>query len=318
MNRSHPFSSPGRLFGPAVQFISKAFPPSHDSNNTYTNFKSPSTRVREISIDEEDPTYARLEALSATTMQAGDLRSVSPRPHRRGSSGDLTLTPTRSIALTDFSRSPSPYARSRSAAQSEDEDEDYDVPVSLRPLMHGAGDGSFSSRRLDGQRGWKSVFTEGGLGRFIFGTWTGSQVYVSLLVFWVGGCTFGLLLMNRFLLWTGVYKFPYPLTVAWVQLFLTHLLMVGFAALTRSCPRTLQKLGLKGLVAPTTARPLSSGGYRSISKGLVGALGSLLRPSTGGIAGGGLFEFDRKIALQMLPLVIIFLGQTLLSITSFA
>jgi hypothetical protein len=47
---------------------------------------------------------------------------------------------------------------------------------------------------------WKRVFRNGGLGNFFFGTWMGWQMYVGLLVFWVGVCGFGLLLMNRFIL----------------------------------------------------------------------------------------------------------------------
>jgi hypothetical protein len=35
----------------------------------------------------------------------------------------------------------------------------------------------------------------------------GWQVWVGLLVFLVGGCGFGLLLMNRFIMLTGVYKY---------------------------------------------------------------------------------------------------------------
>ena len=81
--------------------------------------------------------------------------------------------------------------------QSEDEDEDFEPADSIRPLVNDrVGRGSIS----------RGVWREGGLGDFFYGTWMGWQVYVALLVFWVGGCGFGLLLMNRFIMLTGVYK----------------------------------------------------------------------------------------------------------------
>lgn len=103
------------------------------------------------------------------------------------------------VPLIDLgSRSTSPYPRIRSAAQSEDEDDDYETASSIRPLVgRGAG------RGRNAQRG---IMSQGGLGHFLFSTWTGWQIWVALLVFWVGGCSFGLLLMNRFIMLTGVYK----------------------------------------------------------------------------------------------------------------
>jgi hypothetical protein len=96
------------------------------------------------------------------------------------------------------SRSNSPYPRIRSAAQSEDEDDEYEPASSIRPLVsHGVGRGSHAFRGF-----WQ----QGGPGAFFFSTWRGWQVWVGLLVFWVGGCSFGLLLMNRFIMLTGVYK----------------------------------------------------------------------------------------------------------------
>ncbi|KAF2097732.1 hypothetical protein NA57DRAFT_40103 [Rhizodiscina lignyota] len=247
------------------------------------------------------------------------MRGVSPRPHRRGSSGDLTLTPTtsRSIPLIDISRSPSPYPRSRSAAQSEDEDEDVDVPISLRPLIRDADDVS-ERRGVAARRGWKSIWREGGLGRFLFGTWMGYQVYVSLLVIWIGGCGFGLLLTNRFIWWTGVYKFPYPLTTTWIQLGIAHVLLMAWSSLTRAIARPLQILGMKGLVAPSTPGPMSSSGYRTGKPSLATAFKALFKPGIGGIAGGGVLEFDRKTALLALPPAIVFMGMTVLSNLSFA
>jgi hypothetical protein len=103
------------------------------------------------------------------------------------------------VPLIDIgSRSTSPYPRIRSAVQSEDEDDDYEPASSIRPLVgRGLGRGG------DAQR---SIFSQGGLGHFLFGTWMGWQIWIGLLVFWVGGCSFGLLLMNRFIMLTGIYK----------------------------------------------------------------------------------------------------------------
>lgn len=78
---------------------------------------------------------------------------------------------------------------------SEDESEfDFDDSAQSRPLV-----------KKGKQRG-RTIFERGAIGHFLFGTNLGSQVYIGLLVFWVGGCQFGLLLMNRFILWTGLYK----------------------------------------------------------------------------------------------------------------
>jgi hypothetical protein len=43
-----------------------------------------------------------------------------------------------------------------------------------------------------------------------------------------------------------------------------------------------------------------------------------LRNGSGGIAGGGLFEFDRKTARQVLPLALVYVGKVVLSNLSFA
>jgi hypothetical protein len=106
------------------------------------------------------------------------------------------------VPLIDLgSRSNSPYPRTRSAAQSEDEDDEYGPASSIRPLVgHGAGRGRNAAR---------GITSQGGLGGFFFETWAGWQTWVGLLVFWVGGCGFGLLLMNRFTMLTGVYKCVY-------------------------------------------------------------------------------------------------------------
>lgn len=77
-------------------------------------------------------------------------------------------------------------------------------------------------------------------------------------------------------------------------------------------------LGLKGIVAPSTPGPTHSAGYRAGKPGIITALTVLFRPGTGGIAGGGMFEFDRKTALQVLPPAFLFACGVALSNLSFA
>ncbi|KAF2690014.1 hypothetical protein K458DRAFT_383145 [Lentithecium fluviatile CBS 122367] len=184
------------------------------------------------------------------------------------------------IPLIDVgSRSTSPYPRSRSAVQSEDEDDDFEPADSIRPL-----------------------------------------IWVALLVFWVGGCGFGLLLMNRFIMLTGVYKFPFPLTGSYLQLILTHILLIGFSSLTRGLGNPLRKLGLGAAVAPGYPVAPAGGAFRSPTKqqSTVLRFGRWLTSGSGGIAGGGLFEFDWQVAKQVLPLAIVFCFKVVLSNFSFA
>ncbi|GME26152.1 Myo-inositol 2-dehydrogenase [Neofusicoccum parvum] len=224
------------------------------------------------------------------------------------------------VPLVDLSsRTPSPYPRSRtSAAASEDEEDDDYSPGSLvRPLV-AADIGTGGSATASSS--WRRVLLRsGGLGNFFFGTWAGWQVYVGLLVLWVAGCAFGLLLMNRFILLTGVYKFPYPLTMTWIQLVIEHVLLIGFAGLTRLLSRPLQRLGLGGVVAP--AAPLSTGqGFRGPAKshGVLAGLLRLVGSGSGGIAGGGIFEFEWPVAKHAVPLAVVYLAKVVLSNISFA
>ena len=63
---------------------------------------------------------------------------------------------------------------------SEDEDDDFEPADSIRPLVSHS-----LERRSTGT--FRGIWREGGLGNFFFGTWTGWQIWVALLVFWVGG-----------------------------------------------------------------------------------------------------------------------------------
>lgn len=229
---------------------------------------------------------------------------------QHNSQSDLQLP----VPLIDLgSRSTSPYPRSRSAAQSEDEDDDFEPASSIRPLVgHGSARAGHASR---------GIFTQGGLGAFLFGTWTGWQIWVGLLVFWVGGCGFGLLLMNRFIMLTGVYKFPFPLVGTYIQLIITHILLIAVSTLTRALDRPFRWLGLGPAVAPSF--PVSPHGGAGVYRGgnkkhILRSIGQWLSHGSGGIAGGGLFEFDMQIAKQVLPLAVVYVVKVLLSNFSFA
>ncbi|KAL1653820.1 hypothetical protein SLS61_003605 [Didymella pomorum] len=244
--------------------------------------------------------------------------TMDRRSHSRHGSQEAGASLAAPVPLIDIgSRSASPsYPRSRSAAQSEDEDDEYDYEgsSSIRPLVGG------SSSRYEHGTSFKMVLRQGGLGKWLFGTWAGWQVWVGLLVFWTGGCGFGLLLMNRFIMLTGVYKFPFPLTGTYVQLVLTHVLLIGFSSLTRGLASPLRRLGLGAAIAPAIPVAPQGGAFRNASTKKTGSARFLtwLSNGSGGIAGGGLFEFDYNTAKQVLPLAIIFVVKVLLSNFSFA
>lgn len=176
MNLPKPLLNTASFFKPALHYIS--VPPT-------TSQSTP--RERDPSIDETPPRFPTNRVMG---------RHV---PHDSNSSGGLE--PDNDIPLIDFSRTPSPTpyrARpSRSATQSEDEDADLDIPLSLRPLV---------GAHTDPGGRWKSFWSSGGLGAFLFGTWVGWQVYVGFLVLYVSAVGYTLVLLNRFILWS---KLPY-------------------------------------------------------------------------------------------------------------
>jgi hypothetical protein len=299
MNSPRPFSrSPKQTFRPAFDYLSSI------SRSTHRNPQPPPSAAhrRQTSASSLDDTDY-LDVNQHTTMEA------ARRSHSAHNS-QSELQP--GVPLIDLaSRSNSPYSRTRSAAQSEDEDDDYEPVSSIRPLVsHDVGRGGSV---------WRGIWRPGGLGGFFFGTWLGWQVWIGLLVFWVGGCGFGLLLMNRFIMLTGVYKFPFPLTGTYVQLILTHILLVGFSSLTRALSGPLHKLGLGAAVAPAIPVAPQGGAFRSPPRNSAPArFTRWLTNGAGGIAGGGLFEFDTNIAKQVLPLAVVFVVKVLLSNFSFA
>ncbi|KAF2853210.1 hypothetical protein T440DRAFT_390686 [Plenodomus tracheiphilus IPT5] len=215
------------------------------------------------------------------------------------------------IPLIDIgSRSTSPYPRNRSAAQSEDEDDDFEPVSSIRPLVsHDVSKGSHA---------WRGFWRQGGPGAFFFGTWLGWQIWIGLLVFWVGACGFGLLLMNRFIMLTGIYKLTYPLTETYIQLLITHVLLILVSSLIRFLSNPLRFIGFAAAIPPSQPAAPQGGAYRGSRKPGISAFARWLSNGSGGIAGGGLFEFDLQIAKQVLPLAVVYAVKVLLSNFSFA
>lgn len=185
MNSSRPFTrTANNIFRPAFSYLNNVA-----RDNLPTNQDRYLNKLRRknsaSSLDDTDHSdveqYAQMDASRTSHSSKNSLSELQP-----------------AVPLIDISsRSNSPYPRNRSAAQSEDEDDDFEPADSIRPLVN---------NRLNRGNTSRGVWGEGGLGGFFFGTWMGWQVYVALLVFWVGGCGFGLLLMNRFIMLTGVYK----------------------------------------------------------------------------------------------------------------
>ncbi|KAI9054266.1 hypothetical protein LZ554_001434 [Drepanopeziza brunnea f. sp. 'monogermtubi'] len=219
-----------------------------------------------------------------------------------------------SIPLISISRSPSPFRRrpSDSGLASDTDDDDWgDTPMPSQPFI------------LDRTKltGWRWLIYGGGMGQFFFNTPLGWQIYIAVLVFWLGGCQIGLTVMNRIILWTGVYKFPYPLTTTLIEMLMTHCWVLLSAYITRWVSPWLTTAGLSGGIAPSRPLPSpSSPGFRGLGKnpGFLASVGRWASYHTGGIAGGGLFEFDLPVVKTVLPCAIIFVAKVSLSNLSFA
>ncbi|KAK3065643.1 hypothetical protein LTS18_002586, partial [Coniosporium uncinatum] len=118
----------------------------------------------------------------------------------------------------------------------------------------------------------------------------------------------------------GTYKFPYPLMATWIQFVFSHILLLVAATLSRALAYPLRYLGLGAAVAPSQPVHQKNAGYRggtTQSPGLKRLLRLCWNPS-GGIAGGGFFEFDMKIARQVFLLAIVFVAKVVLGNLSFA
>jgi len=209
----------------------------------------------------------------------GDHTRVNMSSYNPKSSNEFRNAP---IPLISISRSPSPFRRRASDSNpgsntsETDEDEWGDYPNSARqPFLQEQG-------KLTG---WKGLIYGGGLGHFLFNTQSGWMIYIGILVFWLGGCQIGLILMNRIILWSGylqqnythhtklmvliagVYKFPYPLTTTLIEMIMTHFWVALSAYITRWVSPWLISSGCAGGIAP--AKPLqtsSAPGFRGQGK----------------------------------------------------
>ncbi|TVY88782.1 hypothetical protein LAWI1_G003578 [Lachnellula willkommii] len=269
------------------------------------------------------------------SSSSGSIDSDSDTPRSRMNPKNSTEFRSTSIPLISISRSPSPYARRASASASnpasDTDDDDW-------------GDGRSSSRRpflpSDGYKltGWRALLYGGGFGQWLFTTQSGWAVYIGVLVLWLGGCQIGLTIMNRIILWSGylqenytahtklmvliagVYKFPYPLTTTLIEMIFTHCWILLSAYITRWVSPWLTSAGVSSMISPSRPLPTSTPGFRGQQKNL-GFFGSIARWTSGfsgGIAGGGLFEFDLPVVKQCLPVAIIFVAKVSLSNLSFA
>ena len=171
---------------------------------------------------------------------------------------------------------------------------------------------------------WRELMHDGGLGDWLFSTTFGWQVYIALLGLWLVGCSVGVVLLSRVIMWSGylhdnwtshtqlltmiigVYKFPYSLTLAFTGLFMAHGFLLMSACFTRFFSSWLLGAGLAGAVAPSLPLRLAHtpDGQRR-KGGLFAALAEALSLGSGGIAGGGILEFEASTARQVLPLAVI-------------
>jgi hypothetical protein len=83
----------------------------------------------------------------------------------------------------------------------------------------------------------------------------------------------------------------------------------------------LRKIGLSPVIAPSHPVPPSISGFRGTSgkaQSFFHYLLQSIRIRSGGIAGGGILEFDWEVAKKVLPLSLIYIGKVVLSNLSFA
>ena len=180
--------------------------------------------------------------------------------------------------------------------------------------------------------GWRETFYNGGLGRILFSTASGWQFFIRILVLWLWAAGIGLTIANRTVLWSaylensytsytrllyllaGAHNFPYPITTMYLQLVMAHGWLLLWASFTRLLGPFLRGAGCAGMIAPSDALYSSGHGSREKESGN-GASRSTSR-SFGGIAGGGIFEFDLPTAKQVMPLALIFVAKTIFSTIS--
>lgn len=110
--------------------------------------------------------------------------------------------------------------------------------------------------------------------------------------------------------------------MTFIQLAITHLLVLGFASLTRGLRGLFQAVGLGAVVAPSQAymRGSRATRYRGGTKykPIWQNVSNWFVHGSGGIAGGGLFEFQWTTAKHVLPVAVVLVAKVVLSNLSFA
>ncbi|KAH9864403.1 hypothetical protein J1614_010337 [Plenodomus biglobosus] len=305
--------NPSRPFSPFSRTAQKTFRKPLDFlgnlSRTAAQQLPQDRKKRDSNVSRRQPSLSSLDDTDHSDVEQY-AQMEARRSHSTQNSQSELHPPIPLIDIGSRSTSPNPYARNRSAAQSEDEEDDFEAVSSIRPLV--------SHHVSKGSPGWKGFWRQGGPGAFFFGTWLGWQIWVGLLVFWVGGCGFGLLLMNRFIMLTGIYKLTYPLTETYIQLLITHLLLILVSSLIRFLSNPLRFIGFAAAIPPSQPAAPQGGAFRGSRKPGIHAFARWLSNGSGGIAGGGLFEFDWHIAKQVLPLAVVYAVKVLLSNFSFA
>jgi hypothetical protein len=187
------------------------------------------------------------------------------------------------------------------------DDVDHDDISARQPFL--------SSGRRDEVR---NTLFRGNVGGFLFSTKNGWRVYVAFISIWLMGTSIGLLVVNWLVLLTGVYKFSYPMTLTFINMFGAHLLLWLAACLTRLLSGLLRAGGLAGMIAPSdsqTKAPRASYGAR---RGLVSRVCSFSRIFVPGIAGGGFLEFELSAVRQTWVLAVVYVLRSFLSNISYA
>lgn len=118
--------------------------------------------------------------------------------------------------------------------------------------------------------------------------------------------------------YTNLARLTYPLTETYLQLLITHVLLIFISSLLRFLSNPLRFIGFGAAIPPSQPAAPQGGAFRGSRKPGISAFATWLSNGSGGIAGGGLFEFDWQIAKQVLPLAVVYGVKVLLSNFSFA